>query len=131
MSLPTLSLIFMFLPSIFIFLFNFHSSYLIIFTINIFKIYYRKRISAEQPIKPYVPKKIEEVLLPHHDDLTPGGETPGHTNGSNIFYSHFNNYSAHFKNGKTATNNHSNLIFFYFFLSFHFPSFNFSKFTHN
>ncbi|XP_015782586.1 endophilin-A isoform X2 [Tetranychus urticae] len=67
----------------------------------------QKRISAEQPIKPYVPKKIEEVLPPHHDDLTPVGETPGHTNGSNIFYSQFNNYSAHFKNGKTATNNHT------------------------
>ncbi|XP_015782585.1 endophilin-A isoform X1 [Tetranychus urticae] len=40
----------------------------------------QKRISAEQPIKPYVPKKIEEVLPPHHDDLTPVGETPGHTN---------------------------------------------------
>ncbi|XP_053200277.1 endophilin-A-like isoform X3 [Panonychus citri] len=68
----------------------------------------QKRISAEQPIKPYVPKKIEEIQLPHHDDLTPGGETPGHTNGSNIFYSHFNNYSAHLKNGKTVTNvNHN------------------------
>lgn len=88
------------------------------------KIYSRKRISAEQPIKPYVPKKIEEIQLPHHDDLTPGGETPGHTNGSNIFYSHFNNYSAHLKNGKTVTNvNHNSNILFSIIncLLFNFP----------
>lgn len=83
-------------------------------------------MAAEQPVKPYIAKKIDDLQLPtaHQDDLSPGGDNDQFNGAANNhIYLKSNSTSAHLMNGKTITNC---FMMFYSFESIAVKQFSFS-----
>ncbi|XP_074602757.1 SH3 domain containing GRB2 like, endophilin-A isoform X2 [Brevipalpus obovatus] len=85
-------------------LFEYHSQCASILESLSSRLMEQKRVSADQPVKPYIPKKLEDLQIAmtqdDHQDTTPSDAA--HQNGSSLFYSRFfSNSSAQLSNART------------------------------